>query len=122
MKYLLKMEELFLFILSIYLFSKLEISWWWFPALLLIPDIGMIGYIFNTRIGAIAYNIVHHRAISISLYIIGAIIYSQTTQLIGIILFAHSTIDRVFDYGFKYLDNFKHTHLTEIETNVKMKN
>lgn len=115
MKGLLKLEELFLFILSVYLFLTLEISWWWFPALILVPDIGMIGYIFNTKTGAIIYNVVHHRAVSVSLYIIGAIIDSQITQLAGIILFAHSSIDRVFNYGLKYSDNFKHTHLTEGE-------
>lgn len=118
MKYLLKGEEFFLFILSIYLFSRLEISWWWFPALLLLPDISMIGYVFNSRIGAINYNIVHHRAVSISIYIIGSILHSPLIQLIGIILFAHSTLDRVFNYGLKYSDNFKHTHLTETETDT----
>ena len=114
MKIMVKTEEVFLFFLSIFLFAKLEFSWWWFPALLLIPDIGMAGYFFNNKIGAIIYNIIHHRAVSVCLYIIGAIIHSPVSQLIGIILFAHSTIDRVFNFGFKYLDNFKHTHLNEI--------
>ena len=109
MKYLLKVEEIFLFLLSIFLFSRLEISWWWFPALLFVPDIGMVGYFLNNRV----YNVVHHRAISISFYIIGAIVFSQIIQLIGIILFAHSTLDRVFNFGLKYPDNFKHTHLSE---------
>ena len=113
MKYLLKVEEIFLFLLSIFLFSRLEISWWWFPALLFVPDIGMVGYFSNNRVGAIVYNVVHHRAISISFYIIGAIVFSQIIQLIGIILFAHSTLDRVFNFGLKYPDNFKHTHLSE---------
>ena len=49
MKYLLKVEEIFLFLLSIFLFSRLEISWWWFPALLFVPDIGMVGYFLNVE-------------------------------------------------------------------------
>ncbi len=113
MKVLLKIEELFLLILSIYLFSQLGFSWWWFPALILIPDVGMIGYLISPRLGAIVYNVVHHRAISILLYIIGSMISFPVIQLIGIILFAHSTIDRVFNYGFKYSEDFKHTHLSE---------
>ena len=114
MKYLLKIEELFLFIFSVYFFSQLEISWWWFPALLFVPDIGMIGYAFNSKMGAILYNTFHHRAISVSLYIIGSLIFSQVIQFVGIILFAHSSIDRVFNFGLKYPDNFKHTHLADL--------
>ena len=114
MKVLLKIEELFLFFLSIYLFSQLEYSWWWFPALILVPDIGMLGYLVNPGFGAAVYNVVHHRAVSIILYIAGSILMLPLVQLIGIILFAHSTIDRVFDYGLKYSDNFKHTHLSEV--------
>src|SRR4030042_6197145 len=109
MKMLLKIEEAFLFILSIFLFSKLGFSWWWFPLLLLAPDIGMIGYVINPAVGAFIYNLVHHRALSIALYIAGSMISIPLMQLTGIIMFAHSTMDRVFDYGFKYKDNFKHT-------------
>ena len=110
---MLKIEELFLFILSIYLFSQLGYSWWWFPALILVPDIGMVGYIINNDLGAKIYNAVHHRAVSIFLYIAGSMLSLPVIQLIGIILFAHSTIDRVFGYGLKYPDDFKHTHLSE---------
>ena len=31
MKNLLKLEEAFMFGLSIFLFSKLDYTWWWFP-------------------------------------------------------------------------------------------
>ncbi len=112
MRSLLKIEEVFLFILSIYLFTQLDYAWWWFPTLILLPDIGMLGYLINTKIGAIIYNIVHHRAASIIVYVVGSIIFSPITQLIGIIMFAHTAMDRVFDYGLKYSDNFKHTHLS----------
>lgn len=113
MKTLLKIEELFLFFLATYLFFQLGFSWWWFPALILIPDVGMIGYLIGTELGAIIYNIFHHRAISILLYIVGSVIGYPIIQLIGIILFAHSTLDRVFNYGLKYSDDFNHTHLNK---------
>lgn len=113
MKAMLKIEEVFFFILSVFLFSQLGYSWWWFPVLILVPDIGMIGYFISTVTGAKIYNIVHHRAVSILLYIIGSIMSSPIFQLIGIILFAHSTLDRIFNYGLKYPDDFKHTHLSE---------
>jgi MFS family permease len=112
MKNLIRLEEIALFGLSIFLFSLLNYSWWWFPLLLLLPDIGMIGYVFNSKVGAYVYNFVHHRGVAVVLYIVGALITQPLLQLIGIILFAHSTIDRVFNFGLKYADNFKHTHLT----------
>lgn len=35
-------------------------------------------------------------------------------MLAGVILFAHASMDRIFGYGLKYADDFKHTHLQEI--------
>lgn len=72
----------------------------------------MFGYLINKKIGAFFYNLIHHRAIAISLWIIGAYLVNQTVQLIGIILLAHSSMDRVFNYGLKYSDDFQHTHLS----------
>ena len=56
MKNLIAMEEVGIFLLSIYLFMELHYTWWIFPALLLVPDISMIGYFWNNRIGAMLYN------------------------------------------------------------------
>ena len=47
MKTTLKLEELLMFVLGIYLFSLLDYAWWWFLVLILTPDIGMIGYAFG---------------------------------------------------------------------------
>ena len=52
MKYILKLEELAEFILGIFIFSRLDFAWWYFPLLLLAPDIGMLGYLVNPKIGA----------------------------------------------------------------------
>ncbi len=112
MKILLKIESFALFSLSVYLFGQLDFDWWWFPILFLFPDLGMIGYVRSNKIGAYVYNIVHHQALAISLYIFGGFLGNEIIQLIGVILLAHSSLDRVFDYGFKYNDDFKHTHLT----------
>lgn len=113
MKNLIRLEEIALFLFSIFLFSLLDLRWWWFPALLLVPDLSMAGYTMNTKIGAIVYNVIHHRAVALLLYTIGALTAIQILQLAGIIHFAHSSLDRTFDYGLKYADNFKHTHLSD---------
>ena len=111
---LLKLEELAQFLLSIVLFSQLSFSWWMFPACLLLPDFSMLGYVINNKIGAWSYNLFHHKLLGIIFYVIGVFIQNETIMLIGIILFGHSAMDRVFGYGLKYKDDFKHTHLGKI--------
>ena len=103
MKSLLKTEELLMFIFGMYLFSVLDYEWWWFPSLLLLPDIGMLGYLISPKIGAIVYNSFHHKGIAVILYLLGAYFQFSMLQLIGIILFSHASMDRIFGYGLKYL-------------------
>lgn len=110
----LKIEEVFMFALGAYLFSTLNFEWWWFPALILLPDIGMLGYVINSKVGAITYNILHHKGIAIALYLLGVYLLNDVLQLIGIIVFSHASMDRMFGYGLKYFKGFKHTHLGTI--------
>lgn len=111
MKDLLKIEELLMFLFVIILFQPLDISWWWFPILLLAPDISMLGYLAGPRTGAIVYNFFHHKGVALAVLIVGYYFQDQIIQLTGIILFAHSSMDRIFGYGLKYPDYFQHTHL-----------
>ncbi len=111
MKTILSLENIGEFVLAVFLFSRLDYAWWWFPALLLLPDLSMIGYSINTKMGAYLYNFVHHKTLGISFYLIGVALTSSVLTLAGIILFAHSAMDRIFGYGLKYTDSFKHTHL-----------
>ncbi|MFD0863865.1 DUF4260 domain-containing protein [Sungkyunkwania multivorans] len=111
MERILKIEELGLFGLGVYLFSLLSFQWWWFPILILLPDIGMLGYLFGKRAGAFTYNLFHHRAIAIVVYLSGIYFQQEVVQLIGVIAFAHAAMDRIFGYGLKYVTGFNHTHL-----------
>jgi len=111
MKSILKLEELFQLILGIYLFSTLSYAWWWFLILILLPDIGMLGYLINTKIGAITYNIFHHKGLAILIFLSGIYFKIEVMLLLGIILFSHASLDRIFGYGLKYKDHFKNTHL-----------
>lgn len=114
MKTVIKLEELGLFIFGIYLFSLLNYQWWWFPALILAPDLSMFGYVINTKAGAFSYNLFHHRGVAVLVYILGCYLRIEIVQLIGIILFSHAAMDRIFGYGLKYETGFKYTHLGEI--------
>lgn len=115
MKSLLKLEELTLFAASIVAFNMLDYSWWWYPTLILLPDIGMLGYAVNSKMGAITYNIFHHKALAMGLYLLGLHFNNQPLMLSGVILFGHSSLDRVFGYGLKLTTGFHHTHLGNLK-------
>jgi hypothetical protein len=111
MKNTLRIEEVMQFALSVYLYNQLSYSGWLYAALFLAPDIGMAGYVFGTRAGAITYNILHHKGLAIVIYLIGIYASYDTLAIVGLILFGHSAFDRILGFGLKYFDNFKHTHL-----------
>src|SRR5690554_553661 len=114
MKSIIKLEELAMFILGVFLFSTLDFAWWWFLGLILFPDISMIGYAFGNKTGAYSYNFFHHKAVGIAVYLVGIYLNDSIIQLIGIILFSHSALDRMLGYGLKYTTSFHHTHLGRI--------
>ena len=111
MKNLLQLEEIAQFCLAVFLFSQLYYPWWLFPICLLLPDVSMLGYLINPKIGAWLYNFVHHKLVGIFILILGYWLEIPLLQFVGIILFAHSSMDRIFGYGLKFEDDFKHTHL-----------
>jgi hypothetical protein len=117
MKSIIKLEELALFLFGIYLFNQLNFDWWWFLVLILAPDFSMIGYLFGNKSGAFLYNIFHHRGIAITIFLLGIYFSNSLIQLTGIILFAHSSMDRMLGYGLKYESGFKFTHLGVIGKN-----
>ncbi len=117
MKLVLKLEELGLLVLGIYLFNLLDYQWWWFLVLILTPDFSMIGYLFGNKTGAICYNLFHHKAIAILIYLVGIYFGQEILQLAGVILFSHSSLDRLMGYGLKYESGFKDTHLVKIGKN-----
>jgi hypothetical protein len=114
MKKILKLEELAEFILGIFIFSRLDFAWWYFPLLLLTPDIGMLGYLVNSKIGAWCYNLLHHKALGIMLLVFGFVQHNQVIMLVGTILFSHAAFDRTMGYGLKYEDSFSNTHLGKV--------
>lgn len=114
MKTILKLEELALFLLGIYLFGVLPFAWWWFLVLLLVPDVGMFGYLFSPKLGALTYNLFHHRGLGVAIYFLGIYGNHHELQLAGVILFSHIAMDRALSYGLKYENGFKFTHLGKI--------
>lgn len=109
-----KLEELAMFLSSILLFTQMDYVWWVYLVFILTPDIGMIGYVVSTQLGAITYNLFHHKGIAILVGVLGWYLAIPELQLAGIILFGHASMDRMLGYGLKYSDHFKNTHLGKI--------
>jgi len=63
MKTVLKLEEAAMAALAIYLLSRhnLGLPVWLWVLLFFAPDISMLGYLVNEKIGAISYNLFHHK-------------------------------------------------------------
>lgn len=113
MKTILKLEEAAMAAIAIYFLSiyNLGLSFWVWLFLFFTPDVGMLGYLINTKIGAVVYNLFHHKGIALVLSATGYYFHHELIIATGILLFAHASFDRVWGYGLKYPDSFKHTHL-----------
>jgi hypothetical protein len=113
MKNTLKLEELAMTAVGIYFLSlhNLGLPWWAWLFLFFAPDIGMLGYLVNTKIGAIAYNVFHHKGLALGVAFTGFILENHLLLTSGILLFTHASFDRIFGFGLKYPDSFHQTHL-----------
>src|SRR5580704_2017807 len=111
---LLRVEELLILAGAVCTYSHARFSWLMFAGLFLAPDIFMLGYLANPRIGAALYNLGHWLAFPVLLLAFG---YSQahpTLLAIFLIWIAHIALDRTLGYGLKYPTVFKDTHLQRI--------
>jgi len=117
MKLTLKLEELLIFLacgLSLY---YLQVQWWWYILLLLGPDISFIGYLGGNKVGAVVYNIFHHKGIAVVLIVLSFFMRIEAGEIMlytGIVLFGHSSMDRFFGFGLKHFEGFKYTHLGQM--------
>lgn len=113
-KNILRIEGALFFLISLYVFHLREMSWLIFILLLFTPDISMIGYLKNKKIGSIIYNLGHNYLLAIALVILGNLTPYDWMVTLGIILFAHVSLDRALGYGLKYPDDFKNTHTQKL--------
>lgn len=114
MKYILKLEQFAIFLFSVFLYFENRFNGWLFIILFFTPDLSMLGYLFGNKVGAITYNLVHHQAISILVFIIGSALKIEVLMICGLILLSHSSLDRVLGYGLKTFKGFKETHMGRI--------
>jgi Domain of unknown function (DUF4260) len=116
MKTTLKLEETAMAAVGIYFLTiyNLGLPVWLWVILFFTPDISMLGYLIHTKVGAVVYNLFHHKGIAVALAVTGYILHNDIASAIGILLFAHSSFDRMLGFGLKYPDSFQNTHLGKI--------
>ena len=108
---LLRAESAALLVLSLFLYAKSGFSWLLYVVLLFVPDLGMLGYVGGTRVGSVAYNLVHTYVPPAVLALVGVASGSRPAYSIALIWFGHIGMDRLLGYGLKYPTSFSHTHL-----------
>lgn len=111
-RWLLRLEGLAAFALALLLYSHADNSWLLFAALILAPDLSMIGFLAGPRIGARAYNALH--SYIGPLLLAGGLMLLDRSLALPLIWTAHIGFDRTLGYGLKYPDGFATTHLGAI--------
>jgi hypothetical protein len=112
--WLLRVEEACLLSGAVWFYAHLHFSWWLFAVLFFTPDLFMLGYLVNPRLGSAAYNFGHARFVPLALLAAGYSSGHPAMSAVALIWFAHIAFDRVFGYGLKYPTFFKDTHLQHI--------
>ena len=111
---LLRIEGALLLIASVVAYGQLGGNWTLFAVLLLVPDLFMIGYLWNVRIGAVIYNIGHTLAIPLTAGCVALFTRAYDVLPFVFIWSAHIAIDRTLGYGLKYPTYFRDTHLQRV--------
>lgn len=113
-KLLLRIEGAAIFIFALIAYSRTGHSWWLFVLLFLAPDLSMLAYLANPRVGAACYNFVHTLSLPIALFCAALFLHLPLALVLATIWFAHIGFDRMLGYGLKYASAFGDTHLGRI--------
>ena len=111
---ILKLESFAFLIATIWAYYLVGASWLLFLVLILVPDVFMAGYLKDSKLGALVYNIGHMYIVPLSLLGIYLLFHILVLLPISIIWLAHISMDRMLGYGLKLDTGFKDTHLGNI--------
>jgi hypothetical protein len=113
-RYLLHLEGASILVLAIFLYRAGHFPWWMFAALLLVPDLFMLGYLWNARFGSTVYNSVHTLSVPVLLFVASQLFHMDRLAPFILIWIAHIGMDRMLGFGLKYPTQFKDTHLQHV--------
>jgi len=111
---LLHLEGAVILFLSVFFYYQLHASWLLFAILFLAPDLFMLGYLANVRVGAALYNFAH--TLLTPAILLAIAFFVSKPQLFPLVLIwtAHIGSDRLFGFGLKYRTHFRDTHLQHV--------
>jgi hypothetical protein len=111
---LLRLEHAAMALAALVAYQLTGASWWLFAALILVPDLSMLGYLAGPRMGALCYNAVHSWIAPVVLWLVALAGGWPPLTHLALILAAHIAIDRMLGYGLKRTSGFQDTHLGTI--------
>jgi len=114
----LRAEGLTLFATALLLYSATHQRWWLVPAVILVPDLFMLGYIGGSRIGAAVYNVGHSYPLPALTSLAGLAGHHPLVLALGLVWLAHIGMDRMAGFGLKYDSGFQRTHLSGLAGTV----
>jgi len=113
-RWLLSAEGAAVFAASVAFYAHGHFRWWLFAVLILVPDVFMIGYAINVKLGATMYNLVHTAVGPIVLLLLAGTLPAPQLTPYGLIWLAHLGFDRMIGAGLKYPTQFRDTHLQHV--------
>jgi hypothetical protein len=113
-RWLLHAEEALVLAATLYLYGHYHFSWWLFAVLFLSPDLFMLGYLVNVKVGTVVYNFVHTEVGPIVLFLFVWILPAPQLVPYALIWLAHIAFDRTLGFGLKYPTQFRDTHLQHV--------
>jgi len=108
---ILRAEGALALLVSLLAYHALGGGWPLFALLFLAPDVSMLGYLANPRLGAACYNAGHSYIAPALLGLIGWLAGGAVWWSLALIWSAHIGFDRLLGYGLKYPSAFGATHL-----------
>ena len=112
--FLLRAEGLAILIGALALYAHLHFNGWVLLILFFSLDVFMIGYLKDTRLGSVVYNIGHTEVAPIALALISLALNWEPGVQFALIWFGHIGLDRLMGYGLKYPTVFQDTHLQRL--------
>jgi hypothetical protein len=108
---LLRLEGLVVLAAASCAYQEVGAGWSLFALLFLVPDLSMLGYLVNRRVGAACYNAGHSYLGPALLLALGAAFHTPSALAVACVWVAHVGFDRLLGYGLKYASGFGDTHL-----------
>ena len=96
------------------LYFHFDYGWVLLVALVLAPDLAMLGYLAGPRVGAFAYDLAHTEVWPIALAVAGVLAGWPVPIEVALVWLVHIGVDRLLGYGLKYPIAFKDTHLQRV--------